>query len=109
MIVNTRIIDHIIRDKKGVLARCDSADLICAKRNPPVISIDMGISAGTGHEVKAGRPVVTDMRTFRNRSTDTPLFTEISWTGNPDPCKICPEYIDDTICNPFQFFLKGCS
>ena len=109
MVMDTRILCHVICYEPCILAAGDPADLIGPERHPAMPSVNMGISPGTDNEVQAGGPVPTDMRTFGNRGMDAAIIAEVSSPGDPDSCKIRTEQLNEEVRDPFQFFFKGCS
>src|SRR5512139_4314502 len=89
LIVNTSVVRDIVGKEFGFNACGNTPDLVTAERNSPVhLSVNVGVAAGTGHQMETAIPVSTYVGALCDLSVHAAGITSIAGSGDPYPSKV---------------------
>jgi hypothetical protein len=107
MIMNARVVGHIVGKKSEFLTRGDPSDLETAERNAAVASaVNMGVTAGTRYQMQAAVAEATFVRTLPHLGVEASLFAQIAGPDQPDPAEIGVKDPDDPIGDDLELGLE---
>ena len=107
VVVNARVVCHVVGEKPVLLVRCDAADLVTAERHAAVaFAVRVGVAAGTRQQMQAPVTVPADVRPFLHLGMDAVPFAQISGPYQPDAAEIGVEEADDAVGDHLEFALE---
>ena len=98
LIVNIRIVPHVVADELGIFARCHAPDLVTPEWNTPVARpVDVRVAAGTRQQMQTPLAAPADVRSLADLRVRAAPFAQISGPDQPDAAEIGVEQAHDGV------------
>ena len=108
MVVDARVVGHVVGQELAVLARGHPADLVAPERHAPVhFAIGVRIPSRACQEAQTPLPEAAHVGPFHDLSVDAAGFTAIPRLRDPDAAEVGVEHIDDSIRDLLELLLEG--